>query len=104
MPATCCGTSKASCCPRTVSYTHLARVVARVESDEKRDRTMLDSAALEFLDADGHVITDSSITVLEGEPVSYTHLENAVCCLIRTRKQSFLHTLKGRLHGLFNPL
>lgn len=31
----------------------VARVVARVESDEKRDRTMLDSAALEFLDADG---------------------------------------------------
>ena len=33
----------------------MARVVARVESEEKRDRTMLDSAALEFLDADGHV-------------------------------------------------
>ena len=50
----------------------MARVVARVESDEKRDRTMLDSAALEFLDADGHVITDSSITVLEGEQVEVT--------------------------------
>ena len=50
----------------------VARVVARVESDEKRDRTMLDSAALEFLDADGHAITDSSITVLEGEQVEVT--------------------------------
>lgn len=43
-----------------------------MESDEKRDRTMLDSAALEFLDADGHAITDSSITVLEGEQVEVT--------------------------------
>ena len=50
----------------------IAELVARVESDEKRDRTMLDSAALEFLDADGHAITDSSITVLEGEQVEVT--------------------------------
>lgn len=48
------------------------RVAARVESDEPRDRTMLDSAALEFFDENGEPVPPGSITVLEGDQVEVT--------------------------------
>lgn len=50
----------------------VSRVRARVESSEPRDRTMLDSAALEFLDADGNPVELSGVAVLEGEQVEVT--------------------------------
>ncbi len=50
----------------------VARVAARVISEEKRDRTMLDSARLMLLDSDGNEIKNSSITILEGEQVEVT--------------------------------
>lgn len=51
---------------------HVARVAARVESDEPRDRTMLDSAGLELLDENGEPVERGSITVLEGDQVEVT--------------------------------
>ncbi|MBD5093628.1 MAG: hypothetical protein HDT26_04960 [Subdoligranulum sp.] len=48
------------------------RVAARVESDEPRDRTMLDSAGLEFFDENGEPVERGSITVLEGDQVEVT--------------------------------
>lgn len=48
------------------------RVMARVVSEEQRDRTMLDSARLMLLDSDGNEIENSSITILEGEQVEVT--------------------------------
>lgn len=48
------------------------RVVARVESAEPRDRTMLDSAELEFLGENGESVPRGSITVLEGDQVEVT--------------------------------
>ena len=48
------------------------RVAARVESDEPRDRTMLDSAGLEFFDENGEPVPPGSITVLEGDQVEVT--------------------------------
>lgn len=50
----------------------VARVAARVESAEPRDRTMLDSAALEFFDENGEPVERGSITVLEGDQVEVT--------------------------------
>ncbi len=50
----------------------VARVAARVESAEPRDRTMLDSAELEFFDADGNLVPRGGITVLEGDQVEVT--------------------------------
>lgn len=47
-------------------------VVARVESAEPRDRTMLDSAELEFLGENGESVPRGSITVLEGDQVEVT--------------------------------
>ena len=48
------------------------RVAARVESGEPRDRTMLDSAGLEFFDENGEPVPPGSITVLEGDQVEVT--------------------------------
>lgn len=48
------------------------RVAARVESAEPRDRTMLDSAGLEFFDENGEPVPRGSITVLEGDQVEVT--------------------------------
>lgn len=48
------------------------RVAARVESAEPRDRTMLDSAGLEFFDENGELVPPGSITVLEGDQVEVT--------------------------------
>ena len=47
-------------------------VAARVESAEPRDRTMLDSAELEFFDENGELVPRGSITVLEGDQVEVT--------------------------------
>ena len=52
--------------------TRVKRVAARVESDEPRDRTMLDSAGLEFFDENGELVPPGSITVLEGDQVEVT--------------------------------
>lgn len=51
---------------------HVKHVVARVESAEPRDRTMLDSAELEFLGENGESVPRGSITVLEGDQVEVT--------------------------------
>ena len=48
------------------------QVAARVESAEPRDRTMLDSAELEFFDENGELVPRGSITVLEGDQVEVT--------------------------------
>lgn len=50
----------------------VARVAAQVESDEPRERTMLDSAALLFFDAEGNQLPPGELTVLEGDQVEVT--------------------------------